>query len=482
MEKGTVKKIASGLSWSFGERILAQGVTFIVSIILARILAPEEYGIIALILVFINLANVFVTNGFGEALIQKKDADESDFSTVFWCTLFFSCVLYGILFTTAPFIGELYNNPELVILLRVLALKIPLSSVNTIQHAYVSRRLEFRKFFFSTLGGTVTSGMVGIIMAYLGFGVWALVAQYLVNSTIDTLILLFTVKWRPHLIFKKKSAAKLMSYAWKVTGAAFINELYTQVRSLIIGRVYSSADLAYYNRGNQFPQLFITNIVNSINSVFFPIMSKMQDDLVELKSLARRALKVSALIIFPLMTGLIGVAKTLVLLLLTEKWLPCVPFLQILCLYYMVQPMQSINWQLMKAVGRSDLCLKLEIIKKVIGFGLIFATMFISVKALAWSTALFAFISMIINMIPNRKLVGYKMSEQIKDIIPYLILSTCMGITVWVISFVPGLHIAMVLIIQIIGGLVVYFAGCIILKLEAFMFLTTYLQGVIKKK
>lgn len=481
MGKGKANTIVSGLSWSFGERILAQGVTFIVSIVLARILAPEEYGAISLVLVFINLANVFVTNGFGEALIQKKDADERDFSTIFWCTFVFSWVLYAVLFFSAPIIGEFYKNTELVVVLRVLSLKIPLASINTIQHAYVSKRMEFKKFFFSTLGGTIASGVVGIVMAFLGFGVWALVAQYLVNSTIDTLVLFSTVRWRPHFEFNSSSATKLMQYAWKATGAAFINELYTQVRALIIGKVYSSADLAYYNRGNQFPQLFITNIVNSINKVFFPVMSTLQDDIEELKSLAKKSLKVSALVIFPLMTGLIGVAKPLVILLLTEKWLPCVPFLQILCLYYMVQPMQSINWQLMKALGRSDLCLKLEIVKKVIGFALIFATMFISVKALAWSTALFALISMIINMLPNKKLVGYSIKEQFKDIAPYLLLSSIMGIIVWGVSFIPGLHVAIVLIMQLATGLLVYCFGCVLFRLDAFEFIIHYVKNILRK-
>ena len=481
MEKGKSNIIVSGLSWSFGERILAQGVTFAVSIVLARILAPEEYGVISMVLVFINLANVFVTNGFGESLIQKKDADERDFSTVFWCTFAFSWMLYAILFFTAPLIGNFYKNIELVTVLQVLSLKLPLASINTIQHAYVSKMMEFKKFFFSTLAGTIVSGVVGIVMAYLGFGVWALVAQYLVNSIIDTLVLFSIVRWRPNFEFCRNSAKELMRFAWKATGAAFINELYTQARALIIGKVYSPADLAYYNRGNQFPQLFISNIVNSISIVFFPVMSSLQDDIQELKSLAKKALKVSSFIIFPLMAGLIGVAKPLVVLLLTEKWLPCVPFLQILCLYYMVQPMQSINWQLMKALGRSDLCLKLEIIKKAIGFTLVFATMFISVKALAWSTTLFAVISMVINMLPNKNLVGYSMMEQLKDIAPYFLLSSIMGIIVWGVSFIPGLHVAMVLIIQLITGIVFYCLGCKVFKVEAFDILMHYVKSIIKR-
>lgn len=473
MANQRIAKVTSGLSWAFGERILAQGVTFIVSIVIARILSPEEYGLISLVLVFINLANVFVENGFGESLIQKKDSDIEDFSTVFWCTLFFSIILYCILFIAAPYIGVFYNNTIVSSVLRVLSLKMLLASMNTIQRAYVAKHLQFKKYFFSTLGGTVISGVSGILLAYMGAGVWALVAQYLVNSAIGTLILLITVKWKPQFIFKIERAKILLNYSWKVTGAAFINSLYIEMRSLIIGRVYSSADLAYYNRGNQFPSLFITNINTAINTVFFPVMSSMQDNISELKQFARKSLKMSSYIIFPIMAGLVGVAEVLVRVLLTEKWLPCVPFLQILCIFYGVQPLQSVNWQMLKAVGRSDLCLKLEIIKKIIGFALVLSTMFISVEALTWSTTAFAIISMIINMAPNKKIVGYSMKEQFADILPNFALSLVMGLIVWELRRLTIFSDIVLLIIQFLVGVIFYITASYILKLDS---LTTLLE------
>lgn len=482
MEEKKISKVTSGLGWSFGERILAQGVTFVVSIVIARILSPQEYGLISLVLVFINLANVFVANGFGEALIQKKNASKEDFSTMFWCTFVFSIILYFILFQTAPSVGQFYNNNQVVSVLRVLSLKIPLASINTIQHAYVSKHMQFKKFFFSTLGGTVISGIVGIIFAYMGAGVWALVAQYLINSTIDTIVLLITVKWHPQFVFEKDEAIKLFNFSWKVTGAAFLNEVYTEIRSLIIGKVYSAADLAYYNKGNQFPSVLITNINSAINTVFFPVMASMQDEIRKLKNFARKSLKISSFIIFPLMAGLIGTAEVLVKVLLTEKWLPSVPYLRILCIFYASLPLQSINWQLLKAVGRSDICLKLEIVKKAIGFALILGTMFISVEALAGSTAIFSIVSMFINMIPNRKIIDYKIREQLCDIFPNLLLSTIMGALVWIIGNLSILPDLLILSLQILVGIVFYFVLSYVLKIEAFTLCLDVIRSRVKNK
>lgn len=471
MKKKEVKSIISGLSWSFGERILAQGITFGVSIILARILSPTEYGLIALVLIFINLSNVFVVSGLGEALIQKSETTDGDFSTMFWSSLFFSIFIYIFLYNLSPFIAKLYRKDEVIWILRILALKLPLASINTIQRAYLSRRMEFKKFFFSTLGGTVISGIVGIILAYKGYGVWALVFQYITNSTIDTLVLFLIINWKPKLIFDINSAKSMIKYSLKIMGASFINELYSEIRSLIIGRVYSPADLAFYNRGNQFPSLFITNINTSICTVFFPVMSRLQDKKEELKNLSKTTLIVSTYVIFPLLMGLVGVSKNLVTVLLTEKWLPSVFYLNVLCFYWMVQPMQSVNWQILKAVGRSDLCLKLEIIKKTIGFSLVFFTMFISVEAMAYSTTVFAIISMLINMIPNGKLINYYFYEQLKDIMINVFLSGSMCLIVFISGNILSFSNMVNLFLQILIGVIYYISISYILKIESFFIL-----------
>ena len=438
-----VKTIVGGLSWSFGERILAQGVSFIVSIVLARILVPADFGVISLILVFINIANVFVSNGFGESLIQKKDADRKDFSTVFWCSISISLFLFILIWFLAPLIGTFYGQSKLILPMRILSIKLILASLNSIQQAYISKHLMFRKMFFATLIGTSISAIVGIAMAYTGFGVWALVAQYLSNSIIDTIALGFLVNWHPEFVFSKSAAKQLVGYSWKITGAALINETYNQIRSMIIGKVYTPSDLAFYNKGNLFPQVIMTNINAAVNKVFFPVMSNYGNDKDSLKQFTRKSLKGTALFTFPLMAFLIASADDLVPLLLTDKWSFSIPYLRILCLYWIVQPVQTANWQVLKSVGRSDLCLILEIIKKSIGIILIVSTMFISVEALAWSSSAFAAISMIINMIPNRKLISYSMLEQFKDLLPIGFMTIVAGMLSWLVSFVGMDHFIM---------------------------------------
>ena len=434
-EKSLKNKVVSGLFWSFGERFITQGASFALSIILARLLMPSEYGLVALILVFINLASVFVTNGIGESLIQKKNADETDFSTIFYCSFLISIFIYAILFLTAPFIAKFYGNSDLVSVLRILALIIPVSSFSTIQQAYVSKKMMFKKFFFSNLGGTLVAGLIGIIMAYYGFGVWALVAQNLINTIVGTIVLFFTVTWRPRLLFSINSAKELLGFGWKLVAANFINIGYNELRSLTIGKIYTMTDLAYYNRGNQFPSLIITNINSTIAKVVFPAMAEVNDDISRLKTVTRRAMKITSYLIFPLMIGLMGVANSLILVLLTEKWLFVVPFLQICCIYWLFQPMQTANWQAIKSLGRSDLLMNLEILKKVIGVAMLLLTMHINVYAIAISNAVFAGISMIINMIPNKKLINYSMSEQLRDIAPPLLLSIIMGGIIHTISW-----------------------------------------------
>ena len=309
-------KVMSGLIWTFGERITAQVVSFVVSIVLARILMPEEYGTISMVLVFINIANVFVSNGLGEALVQKKESDDTDFSTIFYCSFILSCILYVVLFLVAPSLAKFYKNERLIWVLRVLAIKIPISAISTVQHAYVSKHMIFKKFFFSTLGGTLLSGVVGIAMAVYGFGVWALVFQYLMNTIIDTVVLFITVPWRPRMIFSIESARSLINYGWKLMAASLINTVYNELRSLVIGRVYTSADLAYYNKGNQIPNLIITNVDTAIGNVIFPAMVQENDNRERLKQISRRAMKTTSFLIFPMLTGLIFVARPLIICLL----------------------------------------------------------------------------------------------------------------------------------------------------------------------
>ncbi|MBI0577476.1 lipopolysaccharide biosynthesis protein [Neobacillus cucumis] len=476
-ENNLKNRVMSGLFWTFGERILTQGVSFVLSIILARLLMPSEYGEVALILVFINLASVFVSQGIGESLIQKKDADETDFSTIFYCSFIISILLYIILFFTAPYIAIFYDNSDLIWVLRTLALVLPVSSISTVQQAYVSKKMMFKKFFFSNLGGTLVSGFIGIVMAYYGFGIWALVAQYLLNTVVGTIVLFFTIQWRPRLLFSITSAKELIGFAWKLVTADFINIGYNELRSLIIGKIYTMADLAYYNRGNQFPSLIISNINTAISKVVFPAMSEVNDNISRLKTVTRRSMKITSYLILPLMIGLMCVANSLIRVLLTEKWLFAVPFLQICCVYWLFQPMQTANWQAIKALGRSDLLMNLEILKKVIGVTMLLISMNISVYALTISNAVFAGISMIINMIPNKKLINYSMAEQFRDLAPPLLLSITMGGIIYTLSWI-SLPALAILGLQVLCGGIIYVGASYIFQLDSFIYLS---EMIIKK-
>ena len=467
--------------WAFGEQFAAQAVSFILSVILARLLMPDEYGTITMVLVFINIANVFVTNGFGEALVQRKNATDEDFTTVFYCSLAVAVFLYSVLYITAPLIATFYDSPELALVLRVLSLKLPIASINSIQRAYVQKNMQFKKFFFSTLGGTILSGVLGIFMAYKGFGVWALVAQYMSNSCVATIVMFFTVRWKPKLIFCKSSAKELIKYAWKLTAASLINTVYNELRSLIIGKKYSSSDLAYYNKGNHIPSLAITNINSAISTVIFPAMSQCNNAPNRLKAITRRSMKVAAFVIFPVMGGIIGVGESLIRLLLTEKWIPCVPYLYMACMYWACQPVQTANWQVIKAMGRSDLALRLEIYKKVIGFLLVFVSIPFGVEAIAASNVLFAIISMLINIIPNKRLINYSIREQMLDLAPSFISSVVMCLVVLEVGNIVLPDIVLIPV-QVAIGIGIYVFCSVLLRNDSFSYILDILKGYTAKR
>lgn len=471
------EKVFSNLIWRFLERSGAQLVALIVSVVLARILSPEDYGTIALITVFINILNVFVDSGLGSALIQKKDADNTDFSTVFYTNVIFCIALYILMFVISPFLAEFYSRPELVSIIRVLSITILVSGVKNIQQAYVSRTLQFRKFFFSTLAGTIIAAVAGIWMAYHGFGVWALVSQQVTNLSIDTIILWITVKWRPEFVFSFKRLKSLFSYGWKLLVSALLDTFYTNLYNLVIGKKYSAHDLAFYTKGELFPKAVVGNINNAIDSVLLPTMSSEQDNKERVKQMTRRAIKTSSFCIAPLMMGLAGCSQNVISILLTDKWLPAVPYLVIFCITYMFYPIHTANLNAIKAMGRSDLFLKLEVAKKIVGLSVLFSTMWFGVKVMAYSLLFVNVASQIINTWPNKKLLDYGYIEQLKDIFPGIIMAVVMGI---IVSF--GVYIPVVkgvqLVIQIVVGITVYILGSKLFRLDSFY----YIENILAKK
>ena len=476
-----MQKTISNFLWRFAERCGAQLVTFIVSIVLARILMPEDYGTVALVTVFTTIMQVFVDSGLSTALIQKMDADDLDFSSVFYFNFVVCIILYLIMFLAAPYIASFYGMPELVPIVRVISLTIVISGVKGVQQSYVSRNMLFKRFFYATLGGTVFSAFLGIAMAYAGFGVWAIVAQQLSNTAIDTLILWITVKWRPKLMFSWDRLKGLLGFGWKMLCSALLDTIYNNLRSLIIGKVYSSADLSYYNEGKKFPNLIVTNINTSIDSVLLPAMSNEQDDKDRVKNMTRRSIMVSCYIMAPLMIGLACCASKIVTIVLTEKWLPCVFFLQIFCITYMFYPIHTANLNAIKAMGRSDLFLKLEICKKVVGLVLLFSTIFISVEAMAYSLLISTLTSMIINSWPNKKLLDYSFLEQMKDIVPSILLAVGMGVAVYMIGFLPVPALPLLLIQVIFGGMI-YIVGSAVFKLEPYVYVKGIVLSFIRRK
>ena len=469
-------KVFSGFFWKFGERITAQLVTLVVSIVLARVLDPSHYGTVALVMIFITFANVFVSSGLGSALIQKKNVDNVDFSSVFYFNLGLSLVLYIILFFIAPLASDFFNDPILTPALRVLGIRIVVASVNSVQQAFVSRNMLFRKFFVSTLFGTVTSGIVGIVLAYRGGGVWALIAQYLTNTCIDTVVLWITVKWRPDYIFSWNKTKELISFGWKLLISALIDTGYNQIRSLVIGKRYSSEDLAFYNQAERYPSLFITNINASISSVLFPAMSKVQSDIEKVWQMTRKSIQVSSFVIWPLMIGLFVTAEPLVILLLTDKWLPCVPYIRIFCISYAFWPIHTANLQAMNALGRSDLFLKLEIIKKTVGVFTLLIAIPIGPLAIAVSMLVSSILSTFINSYPNIKVLKYGVIEQFKDILPSLLASSIMGVLVWSVQFLLKNNV-LHLCLQIIIGGTIYLIIAYIFHMSGM----TYLVQLIKE-
>ncbi len=470
------KNVLSNLMWRFAERFCAQGISFVISIVLARLLKPEDYGTVALTTIFIAILDVFVNCGMGTALVQKKEADNLDFSTVFlfnivWCTL-----LYILLFLLAPFIATFYGNDEFVLLIRIAGLAIVISGIKNVFQAYISKNMQFKKFFYAALGGTLLSGVVGIILAYKGFGAWALVLQNLLNMLVDTIVLCIVIDWHIQMEFSFQRLKRLFSFGWKLFISNLLETIYNNMRSLVIGKYYSTADLAFYEKGQGWPKLIIGNINSSIDSVLLPALSAEQDKVTRVKEMTRKAIKVSSYVIWPMLIGLIAIAEPLVKVVLTEKWLPCTLYLQLACSVYMFWPIHTANLNAIQAMGRSDIFLKLEIVKKIIGIASLLLTIPRGVQAIAIGYAITAPIFALINMIPNIKLLDYSVKEQVRDIIPSSLMTFIMFFAVKIVKVLEVSDLYMVLI-QISVGVSVYLMLSVYTRMSPF----AYLVDVLKK-
>ncbi|MBR0161544.1 MAG: lipopolysaccharide biosynthesis protein [Oscillospiraceae bacterium] len=474
-------KVFSNLIWRFFERGGSQLVSFAVSIVLARILDPATYGTVSKVLVITAVMLVFVDSGMANALIQKKDPDDLDFSSVFYFNICFCLVLYVLLFFTAPWIAVLYKDTGLTPLVRVLGLTLIFSGLKNVQQAYVSKTMQFRRFFFATLGGTLFSAVLGITMAYRGFGVWALVAQQISNVAVNTAILWFTVGWKPKRMFSWQRLTGLLQYGWKLLVASLIDQVYIKIYPLVIGIRYTSEDIAFYEKGMNWPNLIVENINNSMDSVLLPVLSAEQDQKDRVREMTRRAIKTGTYIIMPLMAGLAACATPLVRLLMTEKWLPSVPYLQIFCIIYAFFPLHTANLNAIKAMGRSDIFLILEIVKRGLELVILLITMRYGVFAMVIGLLLSELASQGINAFPNRKLLDYPYWQQLKDMLPAILLSLAMAAVVYPICLL-GFPDWLTLLIQIPLGVLIYVLGSKILKLESFTYLLSAAKTMLNKR
>ncbi len=476
------KSTFSGMIWTFAERIGAQLVSTVVAIILARLLTADDYSVVSIITIFFTFANVFISSGFNSALIQKKNSDIKDFSTVLYLSVGVSIILYGVMFFCAPLIADLYSLPILIPVIRVMGLTLIVNAVKSILCAYVSCTLTFKNLFYSTFIGTVVSAVVGIVMALKGFGPWALVAQQMVNSVIGTIVLLFTTKIKFALVFSIKRLKGLFSYGWKILVSSLISVVYDEINPLIIGIKFSGADLSFYTKGKSFPSLISNTVSDTFSSVLFPVISKLQDDISSVLSYTRRFMKTASYVIFPLMLGFLAVSDNFVSVVLTEKWMPASIYIKIFCISYMLSIIQNGNLQAIRAIGRSDIILVLEIIKKTLYFAIIVCAVVFSNRPemLAISSIINSSLAAVINTFPNRKLIGYRYRLQAADLLPNFLSALVMGAAVYAMNLL-NINKALLLLLQIAAGAVIYVAISLITKNENFYYLLDFVKKFLKK-
>ncbi len=463
------KTVLSNMLWRFAERCGAQGVSFIVSVILARILLPEEYGVVSIITIFTTILNLFLDSGFKNALIQKRDADVIDYSTVFYFNILMGVILYIFMFWASPFIAHFYEMEAMTPYIRILSLTLILGGFNGVQTAIVAKRMEFKRFFYSSLTGTLVSAVIGIAMAYSGMGVWALIAQRLINQLVDTVILWFTVKWRPLFVFSIKRLKPMFRYGSKLLGASLLNSLTTNLSGLLIGKAYSPDLLAYYDKGRRIPNLVVENLQSAVQSVLFPVLAQQQEDKKQVKRILRISFMTAAYCIFPCMVGIGVCAESIICILYTETWISMVPYLQLWCFIFAFYLMHTAQLQVIQALGRSDVILKIEIIKQVISIAVILLTIPLGVLPMLGAMCVVTVLCLYINAYPNKELTEYGFLEQMKDICPIIFLNCVMGGGVYLLGLLrlPDL---LLLLIQAVAGIGIYFAGSYVLKLESFAY------------
>lgn len=456
------QKTTKGLFWSSVERFSNQGMSFLFSVILARMLDPSDFGIIAMITIFFAVAQSFVDSGFSNALVRKTDRREEDFSTCFYFNIGVGIIAYIVLFLIAPLVASFYNQPILSPIIRITGLGVVLNSLCVVQQALFTIKIDFKSQAKVTLSATIISGIVGVVLAYQGYGVWALVWQGVVLSLVRMGLLWLMSKWRPKAGFSKDSFHYLFGYGSKLLASGLLDTIYNNIYPIVIGKFYSPAQLGNYSRALSFAQLPSSNITSILQRVTFPVLSTIQDDIPRLQANYRRLLKLSAFIIFPLMTGLAAVAFPMIRLILTPKWEGCSLYLQIICFALMWYPIHAINLNLLQVKGRSDLFLHLEIIKKIVGVCIMCITIPLGITAMCIGMVASSLISLFINTYYTGKLINIGCLKQMRDLTPIFINSLIMGGIVYFSIQISDNDILQ-LSLSIIVGVLSYIGGALMI-------------------
>lgn len=466
--------------WRFGEKFGCQLVTFIISIIIAKILEPSAYGVIAIVNACTQIFTVFIDVGFGAYIVRNKDSDELDYSTAFTANVLLCLFLYFVIYCISPSIADFYHNQQLISLLRVSSVIILISSVKNIQQAYIYRNSQFKLFFFSSLAGTISAGIVGIFMAIKGYGVWSLVISNIFDTFIDTLVMMFTIKWKPKLKFSIEKFKKISSYSSRIMVSFLIDRAYKKLYQLSIGKMYSSDELAYYEKSKSFTEKIPECSDSIIDTVIFPLMCNKSDNKTELVEISNKYLNLSTYIMFPLLIGMAIISESMIIVLLNEKWIDIIPYIRIMCFSELFIPFINVNNNILKSLGRSDIVLKNEIIKKIISIIILIIVISKGVQSIVVSLLLLNFVYFIIDSSYTKQLVGYGALNQMMDIKNNIICVTLMGILVLITTF-AFTNVYLELFFGIIVGAISYVLFSIVLKNESFYYLIETIKGFFKK-
>lgn len=466
-----------GIWWSTIERFAVQTVSFILGLIIARLLSPSDYGVIAMLAVFIAISQTFVDSGFSTALVRKIDRSESDNSTVFYFNIVVGLAVYVVMFFAAPFIAEFYQTPLLTQVTRVVSVTLIFSSFCVVQQALLTAKMDFKSQAKISLLSAIISGGVGIALAYYGYGVWALVVQTVVASLLRMVLLWVFSRWRPRAPFSKSSFRELFSFGSKLLASGLLDTLYNNAYTIVIGKLFSAASLGLYSRANQFAQFPSSNITGIIQRVTFPVLSSIQNEDERLRINYRKLIRMSGFIIFPLMIGLAAVANPLIEILLTEKWIGAVIYLQIICFAMMWFPIHAINLNLLQVKGRSDLFLRVEIIKKIIGISILCITIPMGLLAMCYGRVVSSLLALIINTYYTGKLINVGFVIQMCDLLPSLIKSLIMGLLVWVVIMFFDSAIVKILLALITGA-----ASYLLMSIATTAQEWTYIKDIVQRK